>query len=104
MAGDPDLRTTGQYVDVLVASGADVVELGVPFSDPIADGPVNQRAGLRALAHGMSLRRALDLVGRLRERTGVPLAVMTYYNLILRYGLGAFCRDAVAAGLDGLHL
>jgi tryptophan synthase alpha chain len=93
MAGDPDLRATER---------ADAVELGVPFSDPIADGPVNQRAGLRALAHGMSLRRALDLVARLRERIGVPLAIMTYYNLILRYGLGAFCRDAVGAGLDGL--
>ena len=102
MAGDPDLRATERLVEILTDAGADAVELGVPFSDPIADGPVNQRAGLRALAHGMSLRRALDLVGRLRERTGVPLAIMTYYNLVLRYGHGAFCRDAVGAGLDGL--
>ena len=102
MAGDPDPTATQRLVEILTEAGADVVELGVPFSDPIADGPVNQRAGLRALAHGMSLRRALDLVGRLRERTGVPLAIMTYYNLVLRYGLGAFCRDAVGAGLDGL--
>jgi len=102
MAGDPDPTATQRLVEILTEAGADAVELGVPFSDPIADGPVNQRAGLRALAHGMSLRRALDLVGRLRERTGVPLAIMTYYNLVLRYGLGAFCRDAVGAGLDGL--
>src|SRR5205807_5927534 len=102
MAGDPDLRTTGQYVDVLVASGADAVELGIPFSDPIADGPINQRAGLRAMAHGMGLDAALDLVARLRERTQIPLAFMTYYNLILRHGLEAFCRAAAAAGLDGL--
>jgi len=102
MAGDPDLRTTGQYVDVLVASGADAVELGIPFSDPIADGPINQRAGLRAMAHGMGLDPALDLVARLRERTQIPLAFMTYYNLILRHGLEAFCRAAAAAGLVGL--
>jgi len=102
MAGDPDLPTTGQYVDVLVASGADAVELGIPFSDPIADGPINQRAGLRAMAHGMGLDAALDLVARLRERTQIPLAFMTYYNLILRHGLEAFCRAATAAGLDGL--
>ena len=102
MAGDPDPRATARLVDILVASGADAVELGVPFSDPIADGPVNQRAGLRALAHGMTLRSALDLVAGLRERVQVPLAFMTYYNLILRHGLEAFCRDAAAAGVDGL--
>lgn len=102
MAGDPSPRATERLVELLVASGADAVELGVPFSDPIADGPVNQRAGLRALAHGMGLRPALDLVARLREATGVPLAFMTYYNLLLQHGLAAFCRDAVGAGLDGV--
>ncbi len=102
MAGDPDPPSTERLVGVLVAAGADAIELGVPFSDPIADGPVNQRAGLRALAHGMALRPALDLVSRLRKRTQVPLAFMTYYNLLLRHGVGAFCRDAVAAGLDGI--
>ncbi len=102
MAGDPDPQATERLIEILGAAGADAVELGVPFSDPIADGPVNQRAGLRALAHGIGLRRTLDLVARLRERTGIPLAIMTYYNLILRYGLDAFCRDAVGAGLDGL--
>jgi tryptophan synthase alpha chain len=102
MAGDPNRQATERLVEILVAAGADVVELGVPFSDPIADGPVNQRAGLRAMVHGMGLRPALDLVASLRERTPVPLVFMTYYNLVLRYGLERFCRDATGAGLDGL--
>jgi tryptophan synthase alpha chain len=102
MAGDPTPEATERFVDTLVASGADAVELGVPFSDPIADGPINQRAGLRAIARGMGLRAALEVVTRLRARATVPLAFMTYYNLILRYGLERFCRDATVAGLDGL--
>ncbi len=102
MAGDPDPAATEQLVRILVDAGADAVELGVPFSDPIADGPVNQRAGLRALAHGIGLRLALDLVGRLRRTIEVPIAFMTYYNLLLRYGLGPFCADAVQSGLDGV--
>lgn len=102
MAGDPDPRASERLVEILAAAGADAIELGVPFSDPIADGPVNQRAGQRALTHGMGVRSALEIVARLRERIGVPLLFMTYYNLILRHGVPAFCRDAVDAGLDGL--
>ncbi|HEV2281971.1 MAG TPA: tryptophan synthase subunit alpha [bacterium] len=102
MAGDPDVPTTERLVEALVDAGASAVELGVPFSDPIADGPINQRAGLRAMAQGMGIRPALDLVANLRTHTQVPLLVMTYYNLILRYGPGKFARDAAAAGLDGL--
>jgi tryptophan synthase alpha chain len=102
MAGDPTPQATVRLAEILIAAGGDVVELGVPFSDPIADGPVNQRAGLRAMAHGMGLQPALDLVARLRERTPVPLVFMTYYNLIFGYGLDRFCRDATGAGLDGL--
>lgn len=102
MAGDPDAQTTERLVEAFVDAGATAVELGVPFSDPIADGPINQRAGLRAMAQGMAVRPALDLVARLRARTQVPLLFMTYYNLILRYGPGKFARDATAAGLDGL--
>jgi tryptophan synthase alpha chain len=102
MAGDPEAAATERFVDALVAAGASAVELGVPFSDPIADGPVNQRAGQRAMAQGMGIRPALDLVARVRARTQVPLLIMTYYNLVLRYGPGRFVRDAVAAGLDGL--
>jgi tryptophan synthase alpha chain len=102
MAGDPDPQASERLVGILAAAGADAVELGVPFSDPIADGPVNQRAGQRALAHGMGVRPALEMVSRLRETTRIPLLFMTYYNLILRHGVAAFCRDAVRAGLDGL--
>lgn len=103
MAGDPTPDTTERLVKILVEAGADAVELGVPFSDPIADGPVNQRAGLRAMAAGMvGLRPALRLVERLRRMAGMPFAFMTYYNLLLQYGLRAFCRDAVQAGLDGV--
>jgi tryptophan synthase alpha chain len=102
MAGDPTPQATVRLAEILIAAGADVVELGVPFSDPIADGPVNQRAGLRAMAHGMGLRPALDLVAHIRERASVPLVFMTYYNLIFGYGLDRFCRDATGAGLDGL--
>jgi tryptophan synthase alpha chain len=104
MAGDPDPDATVGLVDALADAGADAVELGVPFSDPIADGPVNQRAGFRAMQRGMGLRPALDLVARLRARTPVPLLFMTYYNLVLRYGVPAFARSAVEAGLDGLIL
>jgi tryptophan synthase alpha chain len=102
MAGDPDVPATERLVEIFVAAGAAAVELGVPFSDPIADGPVNQRAGLRAMAQGMAIHPALDLVARMRTRTQVPLLIMTYYNLVLRYGPGRFARDAVSAGLDGL--
>jgi tryptophan synthase alpha chain len=102
MAGDPDVATTERIVDALAGAGASAVELGVPFSDPIADGPVNQRAGLRAMAQGMAVRPALDLVARLRTRTQIPLVIMTYYNLILHYGPARFAQEAVAAGLDGL--
>jgi tryptophan synthase alpha chain len=102
MAGDPDPGATERLVEILGAAGAAAIELGVPFSDPIADGPVNQRAGLRALAHGMGLRPALRLVSRLRERTEIPIAFMTYYNLILQHGVGAFCREATESGLDGI--
>ncbi len=103
MAGDPTPEATERLVHLLADAGADAVELGVPFSDPIADGPVNQRAGLRAMAHGMvGLHPALRLLERLRRATEIPFAFMTYYNLLLRYGVRAFCTDAVGAGLDGV--
>ena len=102
MAGDPDEAATERLVGMLAEAGADAVELGVPFSDPIADGPVNQRAGFRALGRGMSLGRALDLVARIRRNVEVPLLFMTYYNLFLHRGLARFCREAVDAGLDGV--
>jgi tryptophan synthase alpha chain len=102
MAGDPSLEETELYVRQLADAGADVIELGVPFSDPIADGPVIQQAAERALRSGTSLKKILAAVRSLRTKTQVPLVFMAYYNSIFRYGEAAFCRDAVAAGVDGL--
>lgn len=102
MAGDPGLAETEQLVVALEQAGADVIELGVPFSDPIADGPVIQQAAERALRHGTSLRHVLDLVRVLRRRTQIPIVLMLYYNTIHAMGVERFCRDAAEAGVDGL--
>lgn len=102
MAGDPSLPDTEQLVLGLERSGADVIELGVPFSDPIADGSVIQQAAERALRCGTSLRRILTMVAGLRRQTQIPLVLMAYYNTIHAYGEQEFCRDAVQAGVDGL--
>jgi len=101
-AGDPDLETTKKLVLAMEQAGADIIELGVPFSDPMADGPIIQRASSRALAGGTSLGGILRLVGQLRVQTDIPLVLMTYYNPVLRYGLARFAADAGAAGVDGL--
>jgi tryptophan synthase alpha chain len=102
MAGDPSLDDTETYVLRLAEAGADVIELGVPFSDPIADGPVIQQAAERALRSGTSLKKILATARSLRTKTQVPLVLMAYYNSVFRYGEAAFCHDAVAAGVDGL--
>jgi tryptophan synthase alpha chain len=102
MAGDPSLQETETLVLELEKAGADLIELGVPFSDPIADGPVIQQAADRALRSGTTLRRVLDLVERLRRRTQIPLVLMAYYNTVHAMGPEAFCRRAVEAGVDGL--
>ncbi|WP_447977364.1 tryptophan synthase subunit alpha [Candidatus Nitrospira bockiana] len=102
MAGDPSLHDTEELVMALEQAGADVIELGVPFSDPIADGPVIQKAAERALRSGTSLRRILDTVASVRRRTQVPIVLMAYYNTIGAFGEAAFCRQATAAGVDGL--
>ena len=101
-AGDPSYEATADLVLALERAGADLVELGAPFSDPMADGPVIQQASMRALAGGATLAGILGLVRRLRERTQIPLLLMTYYNPVLRYGLTTFAADAAAAGVDGL--
>ena len=101
-AGDPDLETTGRLVEALTLSGADIIELGVPFSDPIADGPVNQRAATRALAAGATLSGIFDLVAGCRERLGVPLVLFTYFNPILARGVESFAEQAAASGVDGV--
>ena len=101
-AGDPDPDTSLALFQGLAASGADLVEIGMPFSDPMADGPSIQAAGQRALKRGMNLRKTLAMVRALRERDpDTPYVLMGYYNPIYRYGAEAFAQDAVAAGVDG---
>ncbi len=101
MAGDPDVGFTQRLVPKLAEAGADVVELGYPFSDPVADGPVIQAAAQRALDNFPGVASFLDLARAIRAKTPVPLVVMGYYNPIFRYGEAKFARDALAAGLDG---
>ena len=100
--GDPDLETSRNAVLAAAEAGADVIELGVPFSDPIADGIVIQESSQRALASGSSLPRVLEIVAWLRERTDVPLVLFGYYNPFFRYGDATFARDAKAAGADAV--
>jgi len=101
-AGDPDPETSFALFSGLAAAGADLIEIGMPFSDPMADGPSVQAAGQRALKAGTTLRSTLAMVTRLRERDpDTPYVLMGYYNPIYRYGVDAFARDAVAAGVDG---
>jgi tryptophan synthase alpha chain len=101
-AGDPTLAATRQLVVEAARRGADVVELGIPFSDPLADGPVIQRATQRALRGGVTLARVLELTREVRAAAGVPLVYLSYYNPILAFGLEAFCQGAADAGADGL--
>jgi tryptophan synthase alpha chain len=102
-AGDPDPATSAQLFAGLTAAGADLIEIGMPFSDPMADGPAIQEAGQRALMQGMNLRRTLALVHELRRADRVtPIVLMGYYNPVYRYGPEAFPRDAADAGVDGL--
>src|SRR5467141_2730227 len=103
--GDPDLATTREIVLAAIAAGADVIELGVPFSDPVADGPVIQRASERALKHGTSLGQVLKLAAEIRQQAqSKGLIVFSYVNPILRMGLEKFCKVTRHAGLDGALL
>lgn len=103
MAGDPDLATTAEILDALVEAGADIIELGVPFSDPMADGPTIQAAANRALKHDNSVDDILALVKDFRTRhADTPIILMGYYNRILHYGVENFCKAASDAGVDGL--
>lgn len=103
-AGDPDRERSETIIDAMLEGGVDILELGVPFSDPTADGPVIQRSSGRALAAGMNLKTVLAMTRRIRERSGVPVIVFSYYNPILAYGRRRFYADAVAAGADGVLL
>jgi tryptophan synthase alpha chain len=101
VAGDPDLKHTGMLVTEMEARGADIIELGVPFSDPMADGPANQRALARGLGSGASLSAILGLVGELRKQTPIPIILFGYFNPFFRYGCERLCADAAQAGVDG---
>lgn len=103
-AGDPAPERTPALVAALERGGADVIELGVPFSDPVADGPVIQRASERALAAGTTLRRVLRIAAQIRETSQIPIVLFTYLNPVVRYGFEALARDAAAAGIDGCLL
>jgi tryptophan synthase alpha chain len=103
-AGDPDLATTEELIHALVEAGADLIELGMPFSDPMADGPTIQAASERALLSGTTLVGVLKLVTRVREKTNIPIVLMGYYNPVFRFGPAAFARAAARAGVDGLLL
>ncbi len=102
--GDPDLETTEALVNAAVQNGADLIELGIPFSDPTAEGPVIQAANLRALKAGVNTDKVFDLVRRLRKTVTVPLAFMTYANVIYSYGADKFIRNCNESGIDGLIL
>lgn len=105
MGYDPDKATTQALLDALPAAGADLIEIGIPFSDPMADGPVIQAAGLRALKAGATASRILELVREFRKKhADVPVILMGYFNPIYRYGNEQFCKDATAAGVDGVIL
>ncbi len=102
-AGDPNLETSFEILKGLPAAGADVIELGMPFTDPMADGPAIQAASLRALKAGQTMKKTLDIVRRFRATdTTTPIVLMGYYNPIYAYGGETFCKDAHAAGVDGL--
>lgn len=100
-AGDPTPERSVSIIAALERGGADLIELGVPFSDPVADGPAIQAASDRAIAAGTNLKRVLDIAREVRERSEIPLLLFSYLNPLLRYGFDALARDAVAAGIDG---
>ena len=100
--GDPDLKTTRDIILSAIRSGADVIELGVPFSDPVADGPVIQRASERALKNGTSLQDILNLAREIRQESEAGLIIFSYLNPILRMGMETFCAAAAGAGVDGV--
>ena len=102
MAGDPSIERTKEIVLMFEECGADIVEIGVPFTDPLADGPTIQRAAERALKNGVTLKKVIALVRDLRLKTKIPLVLMTYYNPVFKYGEERFIADAKDAGVDGV--
>lgn len=102
MAGDPDLESTLNRIELLQQCGADILELGVPFSDPLADGPTIQSASMRALSKGVTLRKILPFLRQHRKEINIPVVLMSYYNPIFKYGEEDFLRDAQEAGVAGV--
>ncbi len=101
-AGDPDMSTTEKLVHAMISEGADLVELGIPYSDPIAEGPVIQAANERALKNGIRMKDIFELSARLRKSTEVPLVLLLYVNVIVQYGADRFFKDCQSSGLDGV--
>jgi tryptophan synthase alpha chain len=102
MAGDPTLKATERITLALERAGADIIELGIPFSDPLADGPTIQAAGERALKHGVNIKDVIGLVRGLRRKSEIPIVFMTYYNPVMRYGPNRFAADLKRGGVDGV--
>ena len=102
MAGDPSLEASKKLVIELEEAGADIIELGVPFSDPLADGPTIQKASERSLQKGTTLRKVLTLVKQIRKDSEIPLILMTYFNPVFKFGIEPFIKQAVKAGVDGV--
>ena len=100
--GYPDSETTLKAISLLTENGADIIELGIPFSDPLADGATIQESSYQALLKGINTDTCLEIARQARQKTSVPLVFMTYYNPILQFGLEKFCRNCFAAGIDGL--
>ncbi len=101
-AGDPEMKASLEYISAAAEGGADIIEVGIPFSDPTADGPTIQAASARALTAGATVRGVLSLVSSFRERYDTPVVLFGYYNPMFRYGVDPFCRDAGRAGADGI--
>lgn len=102
--GDPDLQTTARLIKAMERSGADLIELGIPFSDPTAEGPVIQGANIRALSNGVTTDKIFDMVRKLRPEVKIPLVFMTYANVVFSYGIDRFVKTAAEVGMDGLIL
>ena len=102
--GDPSLEVSEQLVLAMAEAGADLIELGIPFSDPTAEGPVIQAASTRALAGGATTDKIMEMAGRIRKKTPVPMVFMTYANVVFSYGTERFIKQAAQAGMDGLIL
>lgn len=101
-AGDPDIETSTEIVISMAKSGVDIIELGIPFSDPTADGPVIQRASARAIKKGINIDKYFKMIEKIREKTDIPIVIFTYYNPVLKFGEEKFCEKALESGASGV--